>query len=271
MSQVEDPTFGSILRRGLPGFLREGFLPLGFFYAGQRAAGLVGGMAAAALASLLVYALERRAGRDGLLVRLSLVFVATQTVIGLVSQSTVAYLAAPVLANGAWGLAFLGSVAVGRPLAGALACAWYPFPPAVRDGARFRRTFGIESMVWGAYLLARSGLRLTLLLKGGSVGAFIVLSFVTGTPAALGLMAWSIWFARRRFLEPDPPQVLGKAARRRWRVSDSGVSSGSTRSRRDSKAGGSETRSPRSSSGSSEVKPGPMVARSNSTPLGSRK
>src|SRR5437588_398129 len=105
----DDPSFGSIVRQGLPGFLREGFIPLGAFYGGDRAAGLPGGMAAACLASLLVYALERRAGRDGLLVRLSLLFVAAQTVVGLVSQSTVAYLAAPVLANAVWGLVFIGS------------------------------------------------------------------------------------------------------------------------------------------------------------------
>jgi len=50
-----------------------------------------------------------------------------------------------------------------------------------------------------------------------------------------------------------------------------GVSTGSTCSRKCSKSGGSERCSPRVSSGSSVVKPGPMVAISNSTPLGSRK
>ena len=46
---------------------------------------------------------------------------------------------------------------------------------------------------------------------------------------------------------------------------------GSTSSRRCSKSGGSESFSPRLSSGSSTVKPGPRVAISNRTPLGSRK
>ena len=50
-----------------------------------------------------------------------------------------------------------------------------------------------------------------------------------------------------------------------------GVRTGSTCSRRCSKFGGSERRSPRLSSGSSVVKPGPIVAISNRTPLGSRK
>ena len=51
----------------------------------------------------------------------------------------------------------------------------------------------------------------------------------------------------------------------------SGVTDCSIRSRRCSKAGGSDRRSPRCSAGSSVAKPGPSVAISNSTPLGSRK
>ena len=51
----------------------------------------------------------------------------------------------------------------------------------------------------------------------------------------------------------------------------SGVRIGSTCERRCSKAGGSERRSPRCSSGSSVANPGPMVAISKRTPLGSRK
>src|ERR1700694_318115 len=51
----------------------------------------------------------------------------------------------------------------------------------------------------------------------------------------------------------------------------SGVRFASTCFRRYSNAGGSEMRSPRCSFGSSVAKPGPTVAISNSTPLGSRK
>ena len=194
------PSFRGILRDGMPGFLREGFLPLGVFYVGWRLWGTGAGVAMAAVAALLVYANERRIGRDGLLVRLSLAFVAAQTAIGVLSDSATAYLATPVVANAIWGLAFLGSVVVGRPLAGALACAWYPFPPAFRESREFKRVYGIESIVWGLYLLARSALRLGFLLAGNVTG-FLVVVFVTGTPAMLALMAWSVWYAVRRLSE----------------------------------------------------------------------
>ena len=154
-----EPTFWGVLLTGLPGFLREGFLPLGAFYAGLELQGLAAGIVASALASVAIYAYERRAGRDGLLVRISLGFVAVQSLIGLASNSTTVYLAQPVLIAAAWGLAFLVSVPLGRPLAGALATAWYPFPAWLRASDRFKRVYAVESVVWGAYFLGRSGLK----------------------------------------------------------------------------------------------------------------
>ena len=58
-------------------------------------------------------------------------------------------------------------------------------------------------MVWGIYLLARSALRLGLLLVGNITG-FLVVVFVTGAPAMLALMAWSVWYAVQRLLRDAP-------------------------------------------------------------------
>lgn len=194
---LTEPSFRGILLTGLPGFLREGFLPLGAFYLGLKLDGLAAGIVASALASVLIYFYERRAGRDALLVRLSLGFVAVQSAVGLLSHSTTVYLAQPVLLAAAWGLAFLVSVPLRRPLAGALACAWYPFSQPFRETAEFRRVFGVESLVWGLYFLARSGVRLAILLHG-NLENFLLVTFVTGTPAMLLLLAWSIRYPLRR-------------------------------------------------------------------------
>src|SRR5438094_9879605 len=91
--------FRGVLVTGLPGFLREGFLPLGAFYVGLRLSGLGVGIAASVAVSVLIYLYERRAGRDALVVRLSLAFVALQSAVGLVADSPFVYLAQPVLAN----------------------------------------------------------------------------------------------------------------------------------------------------------------------------
>ena len=188
---------------GLPGFLREGFLPLGAFYAGLQLDGLAAGIVASAAASLVVYLFERRAGRNALLVRLSLAFVAVQSIVGLVSNSATVYLAQPVLIAFAWGVAFLVSAALGRPLAGTLAGAWYPFPRWLRESPEFKRVFGIESLVWGGYFLARSALRLAMLLQG-SLEGFLVVVFLTGTPVMLLILAWSIRFSLRGLADAQP-------------------------------------------------------------------
>src|SRR5262245_44263998 len=197
---LSGPRFGGVLLSGLPGFLREGVLPVGAFYVGLRVGGLGAGIAASAVVSILVYVQERRAGRDGLLVRISLAFVAVQSAVGLITESSAVYLAQPVVVTAIWGLAFLGSAALRRPLAGVFACAWYPFPKAFRETEEFKRVFGVESIVWGIYLMARSGLRLGVLLYG-SLDDFVVLMFMTGIPATLLLVAWSVRYATRELSE----------------------------------------------------------------------
>ena len=194
---LTDPAFRQILLAGLPGLLRESVLPLAAFVIGSAVAGLAAGIGLSAAMSVLVYLHERRSGRDALLVRVVLVFVAVQATTGLVSHSATAYLAQPVLFNAAWGLAFLGSAAIRRPLVGTLACAWYPFSHTYRATDRFKRVFAIESVVWGLYLLARSALRLAALLTG-TIGDFVAVTFLTGTPAMLALTAWSIHYAMRK-------------------------------------------------------------------------
>lgn len=201
---LREPTFWGVLLTGLPGFLREGFLPLGAFYAGLKLEGLVAGIVAAALASGLIYLYERRAGRDAVLVRISLGFVVVQSIVGLAANSATVYLAQPVLLAAAWGLAFWVSIPLGRPLAGTLACAWYPFPRWLKESAAFKRVYGVESAVWGTYFLARSAVRLVLLLQG-SLESFLVVVFLTGTPVMLLLVAWSIRYAIRGLADSEPP------------------------------------------------------------------
>jgi hypothetical protein len=208
---LTEPTLRAILLTGLPGFLREGLLPLGAFYLALRLDGLAAGVVASTLASLLIYLHERRAHRDGLLVRLSLAFIAVQSVAGIASHSTTVYLAQPVLIAAVWGLAFLISVPLHRPLAGALACAWYPFGPCFRKSGPFKRVFAIESLVWGSYFLARSALRLAMLLHG-NLESFLLITLLTGTPTMLLLLIWSIRFSIRRLADIEPPDETLQAA-----------------------------------------------------------
>ena len=205
-SGLREPRFREIFFTGLPGFLREGFVPLAAFYVALRLSGLAAAIILSAIFSLLVYGYERRAGRDGLLVRLSLTFVAVQSVVGLLAHSATVYLAQPVIANMAWGVAFIVSAAIRKPLMGALACAWYPFPRWFQETPQFKRVFGIESLVWGGYFIGRGVLRLLALLHG-SLESFLAVVFLTGTPAMLLLIVWSIRYSIRELNDEDPPQT----------------------------------------------------------------
>jgi len=196
--QLRAPTVRSLLISGAPRVAREMFGPVLGFYVAWKLAGLTAGIATATVTALAIEWYERRHGRRGSLALISAAFVVLQGVVGLLADSAVVYLAQPVLVSAIWGIANLVSAALGRPLMGVFADAWYPFPQFLKESRTYRRIFGFESIVWGVYLLARSGLRI-LALWGGSIGLFVAVQFVTGVPLVIGLVLWSIWYSVRAF------------------------------------------------------------------------
>ena len=196
--EAPEPGFRSIFLAGAPRFAREAFGPVAAFYVGYELIGLVAGIVLASAVGIALDLYERRRGRAGALALVSVAFVLVQAVVGIVTDSATVYLAQPVLVSAIWGLANIASAVIGRPLAGVFADVWYPFPPDVKMSRTYRRVFGIESIVWGVYLLARSGVRLAV-LSSGSIGAFAAVQFVTGIPVTLALVAWSVWYATRAF------------------------------------------------------------------------
>ena len=193
-----EPAFRSIFLAGAPRFAREAFGPVAAFYVGWKLGSLAVGIVLATAVGIALDLYERRQGRGGALALVSVAFVVVQAAVGLIADSAVVYLAQPVLVGAVWGVANIVSAFVGRPLAGIFADAWYPFPPEIKASRTYRRVFGVESIVWGLYLLARSGFRM-LALTSGSIGAFAVVQLVTGIPFTVALVAWSVWYATRRF------------------------------------------------------------------------
>jgi len=187
-----------LVARGVPQFAAEALLPVAAFYAAWRVYGLGVGIGVSTVVSVGLALVLIRIGRDVGLVAAGAAFVLIQAAVGLASGSATVYLAQPVVLSALWGVAYVVSVVVGRPLIGIFACAWYPFPAWFRASAPFRREFGLQSLVWAVYCFARAGLRLVLLLHAG-IGAFVFVSFVTGTPVIVALVAWGLWHARRSF------------------------------------------------------------------------
>lgn len=181
-----------------PRFARDAMGPLAVFYLGWKLGSLTIGIVAATVMTVAAYIWERRQARSGLAAAIGLSIALVQALVGLVSASPKWYFVPPVIANAGYGLAFLVSVLIGRPLAGVFASDTYPFPPEVKASKTFRRVFSRVSIVWAVYLLARSALRLVALMRIG-VEAFIVINVVTGMPFTAAIMAWSIWYGLRGF------------------------------------------------------------------------
>lgn len=201
------PPAAQISARGIllgsgPRFARDAFGPLLAFWIGWKLGGLVLGIALSTVVALAAWLYERTRERPGLMSRLSLFFVAVPALLGLLSDSEVAFLAPPVLLNLFFGLVFLVSAAIGRPLAGVFAAEMTDLPPEVRASRTYRQVFGRISVAWGSYQVARSIVRLVLLVRVG-VDGFIVMNVITGVPLMMLLMTWSVWYGTRAFRQSE--------------------------------------------------------------------
>ena len=181
-----------------PRFARDAVGPVLAFYLCWKLVGLGTAIAVATALSAVAYGWERRQGRPGIGAALGLAITLTQAVVGLTTGSAIAYFVPPLVVNGLWGLAFLGSAAIGRPLSGVFAQETYPFPDAITGSSTYRRVFSTISVVWGVYFLARTAVRL-LALSWRNVDLFIVINIATGIPFTAALMSWSIWYGVRGF------------------------------------------------------------------------
>ncbi len=198
MKELPDPTWRLLLGRGLPTFAVEGVVPVLVFYGVWRTAGLGPAVVVTSVVGVAIVVWQTRRGCDITLAAVTAIFLVIQAVVALAAHSATVYLAQPVVVSALWGMAYLVSVAIGKPLIGAFARGWYPFPPAFRASALYRREFAMQSAVWGVYCLGRAGLRLWALLSSG-VGGFVAVSFLTGTPVLVALVVWGLWHARRTF------------------------------------------------------------------------
>jgi len=195
-------SFRTILVGSGPRFARDAFGPVLAFYIGWEFVSLWAGMALAVAVSMFAYLYERRRERPGLLARISLAIIGVQVAAGAISDRAEGFLAPPVIINGVYGLAFIASVVIGRPLAGVLASEMHSFPPEMRNSATFRHTFARVSLVWGVCLILRSAARFWVLTQA-DVGSFVVFNLVTGFPLISALVSWSVWYGVRSFRRSD--------------------------------------------------------------------
>jgi intracellular septation protein A len=194
---LEAPRVRDVLRSTGPRVARDAFGPLLAFFVLWRLVGLFAGIAAAVLTAALLYRYARRRARPGMVVRLSLGLVLIRATVGLISGSAATYLGQEIAIDTLLAGAFLGSLALGRPLTELFAAEVYPLPDDLRAHPAYRRTQRIITSAWGLYFLTRACVRLLAFVSLTKSG-YVVVVAVSDVPFLLGLLAWSVWYANRR-------------------------------------------------------------------------
>jgi hypothetical protein len=180
----------------------DGLGPSLAFYVGWRASGLGLGVALAVVVAVAAWIRARRQGRRGLLPWLTLSGVVIQGGIGLLAGDARGFFAPQLVSSGVWGIAFLGSVAIGRPLVGVFARELFPMPDDIRASDGFQRLTGTLSLVFGASILVRGVLRYVQ-LRNGSIDGYLLVTLITGPPVTALTIVWGLWFSRRALARLD--------------------------------------------------------------------
>jgi intracellular septation protein A len=184
----------TLLRSTGPRLLRDILGPTMSFYAGWKLTGnVVVGIALGTVVSFAAYRYERRRGRPGAIAQLVLAFVVLQAIIGLATGSATAYLMQPAILGAINGAVWLGSVAIGKPLAAVFAAEVFPVDEETRASDEFRSVFRHVSLVFGTFFLVFAAVQLMVLLAVG-VDAFVALR-VLDAVLILSLIVYAVRYA----------------------------------------------------------------------------
>lgn len=185
---------GRLLRVAAPRLLRDTLGPTIFFYGGWKVSGsLAVGIALGSVFAFAAYWYERRHGRPGLIARLVLIFVVVQAVIGLTTDSAQAYLVQPAILGSINGMVWLGSVAIGKPLAGVFASEVFPVDKDSKSSDEFRTVFRHVSLVFGVFFVFFAALQVSVLLAVG-VDAFVAVR-IADSVGVLALIVYAVRYA----------------------------------------------------------------------------
>ena len=110
-----------------------------------------------------------------------------------------------ILWSVAYGLAFLGSVLIRRPLVGVIYAAVDGLDARWRDDDRLRRTFAIATLFWSALYLSKVGVQGGLYLADRP-GLLAAARLLMGFPLTIAGVALTVAYVRRaRSRAPVPP------------------------------------------------------------------
>lgn len=198
------------VNEGANGLALGSGLPVLLFYITLRLWSFPAAVVVVLLLSAGIFARHyRRTGRADVFSASAFGFACLQASIGLLSQNPTIYLAVPSLENVIYGLVFLGSALIGRPLLALYARRLYPIPAHVQAALVFRHALLVVSAAWFVGLGLRAIVRLWL-LTNLPLEAYLVANTVAGWPFSIALMLFTVWYPLRQLrlaglLASDPP------------------------------------------------------------------
>lgn len=196
------PTPRAGVRQAMPALLREVGIPyltyLGLHSMGwSNLAALVASAVVSGVLVVLGMVREHRIGGLGLVVLITLIL---SIVVTLITGDARVALARDAVVTGGLGLAFLGSVLIGKPLMFHLLrtmAADAGFSRRWDESADFRWTLRVVSLVWGVGLLLDAAARVVLALTLPVATAATAISGLTLVTVVV-LLSWMLWFLRQR-------------------------------------------------------------------------
>jgi hypothetical protein len=200
LATFEIPTGSGLLKTVGPRLMLDILAPpLAFYGAWKPTDNLLFGVVVGTAASVLIYAYERHRGRPGLIAQVVLLFVLAAAVVGVVTDSTTAYLVQPAALGAINGLIWLGSVALGKPLAATFAREVFPVPEEIQAMDEYRTVFRRVSLWFGIFFVVAAAIQLAVLLILG-VGAFVAVR-VLDAIAILTMIVWSVRYITDRLAD----------------------------------------------------------------------
>jgi hypothetical protein len=174
------PNLRDAARHAIPNVVEGKLAPVVIFIALLELTGDTWALLAALGWSLASIGVRVTTGRRVLgVVVLSAVALTARTIAALATGSMVVYFLQPTVTTVLVGLAFLGSVLVGTPLALRLACDVLPFDDATRAHPLVRRFFVRLSLLWAITSLVNASITIWLLVTQ-STTTFVLVKTVLG-------------------------------------------------------------------------------------------
>ncbi len=193
--QLTLPNLRDTVRHAVPNIVEGKVIPVLLFIGLLEGAGT-----AVALIGTLIFSLAALLRRVRLKEQVSGILVLTtvgllaRTVAALATGSLIIYFLQPTVATGLVGLTFLGSVVIGRPLAGRLLTDVCPVDDDARDHPHLRRFLSHVSLWWAFTSMINFSITLWVLLNHSPTTFVLVKSMLGPITTTVTLSVAFIWF-----------------------------------------------------------------------------